>query len=202
MQAALQQAALPEPFRVLGRDLHPYTIGHDILLNLFESGFAIGSSKGPTFDDLLISVWICSHKNYASVFDALCSPFTRLKIKAWGIRCGLFDYGEAFDHFNKYIQANTAEPGYWIESRSNGGRPSGIPFSQFLKVTMRREFGMSESEALDTPYCQANFNYLTILETGGKIRLMSQEDMTAIQMANDPDIERKLQALAQRICAN
>jgi hypothetical protein len=202
MQAALQQAALPEPFKVLGKNLHPYTLGHDILLGLFESGFAVGAATPPTFEDLLISTWICSYRYYADVFDALCSPLTRLKLKAWGIRCGLFDIGEAFAHFQKYISANTVEPDYWVENPRGGGRPSGIPFSQFLKVTMRREFGMSEQEALDTPYCQASFNYLTLLESNGKIRLMSDVDKAAITAATDPEIDRKLQALAQRIASN
>lgn len=203
MQAALKQAALPEPFKVLGKKLHPYTIGHDVLLGLFESGFAVGATTPPTFEDLLVSVWICSHRDYDTVFEALCSPATRLKLKIWGVRCGLFDIGEAFAHFQKYVQTHTVEPDYWVENpRGGNNRPSGIPFSQFLKVTMRREFGMSEQEALNTPYCQANFNYLTLLEGNGKIRLMSEGEKAAVTAANDPELERKLAALAQRLQNN
>lgn len=202
MQAAFQQAALPEPFKVLGKNLHPYTIGHDILLGLFESGFAVGSRTPPTFEDLLISVWICSHSTYGSVFDAMCSPLTKIKLKAWGIRCGLFDIGEAFQHFQKYITRNTLEPDYWVENPKSGGTPSGIPFSQFLKVTMRREFSMSEEEALNTPYCQAHFNYLTLLEGNGKIRFMADQEKEAIRLASDPEMERKLAALAHRLAHN
>lgn len=202
MQAALHQAALPEPFKVLGKNLHPFTLGHDILLNLFESGFAVGSSKQPTFDDLLISVWICSHKNYQDVFDALCSPLTKWKIKAWSLWCGLFDIGEAFVHFGNYISRSSAQPNYWIDNPREGGSVSGIPFSQFLKVTMRSEFGMGEAEALDTPYAQASFNYLTLLEGKGRIRFMSDMDEAAIQKASDPEFEKRLQALAQKLANN
>ena len=203
MIAAFQQAALPEPFKVLGKNLKPYTLGHDILLGVFESGFCRDIKTPPTYEDLIISTWVCSHLTYGSVCEQLHGRAIRAKLKLWGWRCGNFDLAEAYIHFSNYVNAHTQEPDYWVEQA--GGRnsaPSGMPFSQFLKVTMMREFGMKEHEALDTPYAQANANYLTILESNGRIRFMSEEDKAAVVAASDPELERKLQALAQRIGSN
>lgn len=213
MQAAFQQAALPEPFKVLGKHLYPYTIGHDILLTLFESCFAIDYSGIPPGDgpleavrvwnDLLISIWVCSHESHRDVIDELASPKLGKKLRKWGKKCGKFDADDALTHFKKYLAAHTVEPDYWIENpKSNGGRPSGIPFSQFLKVAMRREFGMSEDDALDTPFCQANFNYLTLLESNGKIRFMSDAEKSAVDSANDPKVEKMLAKMAQQFAKN
>lgn len=214
MQAAFQQAALPEPFKVLGKNLKPYTLGHDILLGLFESGFcrgkkfaasestgtAIDPFLGP-FEDLMISVWICSFDTYAEAICHLQKKLRKKHLKKWAKKCGRFDLGEAYIHFFKYIAAHTEEPAYWVEDHGRGA-PSNQPFAQFLKVMLMREFGMKEHEALDTPYAQAYWNYLTILENGGRIRFMSQADEAAVKAANDPELERKLQALAQRMAHN
>lgn len=135
MQAAFQQAAIPKPFQVLGRTLYPYTLGHDILLGLVDSCFAIGSKAHigddpleaiNRWNDLLISVWICSHESYESAFKTFCSPFTWLKVRLWAWRCGKFDMAAQLEKFKAYIETNTSEPEYWIESKT-GGKQSGIP---------------------------------------------------------------------------
>jgi hypothetical protein len=202
MQAAFQQAALPEPFTVLGKKLKPFTLGHDILLGVFESGFCRDVKTAPTCEDLLISTWICSFQNYQAVWEQLQNPALGKVLRKWGKSCGYFDVGEAFIAFSKYIHSHTLEPNYWVEDSGRGGRASDMPFSQFLKVTLMREFGMKEQEALDTPFAQAHWNYLTFLESNGGIRFMADADADAIKMASDPEVEKKLQALAQRIAHN
>lgn len=202
MLAAFQQAALPEPFKVLGKNLAPYTLGHDILLGVFESGFCRDIKAPPTYEDLIVSTWVCSHRSYGAVLEQLEGRTIRMKLRLWGWRCGNFDLAEAYIHFSNYINAHTQEPPYWVEERGNNGGPLGMPFSQYLKVTMMREFGMKEHEALDTPYAQAHANYLTILESNGRIRFMSETDRRAFDAANDPELDRKLQALAQKVAHN
>jgi hypothetical protein len=201
MQAAFQQAALPEPFTVLGKKLKPYTLGHDILLGVFESGFCRDVKTPATFEDLLLSVWVCS-MDAPSVWEHLQNPRLGKTLRKWGKQCGLFDVSEAYVAFSNYINAHTETPAYWVEDRNGGGSPSDIPFSQFLKVQLMREFGMKEHEALDTPYAQACLNYLTILEGNGRIRFMSEGDKAAIRAASDPELDKKLQALAQRMAHN
>jgi hypothetical protein len=207
MTAAFQQAALPEPFKVLGKDLAPYTLGHDILLGLFESSFCRGVSlpqESPfryalLADDLPISVWVCSHAHYSDVYEKLQSPEIRDELKKWGKSCGEFDVPAACITFERYLKDNTQEPGYWVEDAGRGRGGSSVPFSHYLKVVLMREFGLKEHEALDTPYAQALWNYLTILEGQGRIRFMSDDDSAALNAAMDPELDRKLQALAARV---
>lgn len=199
MQAAFQQAAFPKPFKVLGKKLHPYTLGHDILLGAFESGFCRDVRTKPTFDDLLISVWICSHDTHEKATRSFLRPFAKFRIWLWGKLCGKFDIGEAFVSFGEYIAEHTTEPEYWIEKHSDsGGAPSGNPYSQFLKVVMMRDLGMTEQQALDTSYSAAEMGFLTTLESAGKIRMFSDSDREAVRGVNDPEQRKKLEEWARK----
>ena len=197
MQAAFQQAATP--FRVLGLKMQPYTLGHDWLLYTLDSGFCRETNKPPTYDDLLISVWICAQKDHVAAIQRLAKPITRIWITLWSLYCGKFDVGEAFATFHEYIKAQTPDVEYWIESQGTKKPQSGTPFFQVLKVSMMRDMGMSEAEAWSTRYADAHLNFLTLLENMGKIRLISDHEKSVIAAANDPEQQRKLQEWADKV---
>ena len=54
------QAAIPEPVTLLGQRLHPFSLGHYILLERFKSPFLLGGSADVT--DLFTAVLICCNK--------------------------------------------------------------------------------------------------------------------------------------------
>lgn len=199
--AAYFEAAIPEPFRVLGRKLQPFTLGHQILLERFDSSFSIGAEKAPTFEDLIFSVYICSYSYPVALRkvtqNTLFACFAiRLEMKLWSWRCGKFDVIEAMMFFREYVNAHSKEPAFWVEQK-RGSASSGIPFIQFLKVKLEQELGYTEAEALCTPYQIAVWNYLTHLEGKGVIRFVSPEDQAAIESITP--MEAKLGALARRV---
>lgn len=197
MSAAYHDAAIPEPFRVLGLSLKPFTLGHQLLLERFESSFALGSTKEPTYEDLILSVFLCSF-TWERAVKVLSSRFLKLRLKLWGWFCGSFDVAEAMDFFARYLGAHSKQPDYWVEQKS-GPSNSGVPFIQFLKVKLEQDLGYTEAEALGTPYQIAIWNYLTFLESKGVIKFVSQADLDLIALAKSAEMEAKMQAIAEKM---
>ncbi len=150
MNAGYLLAAIPEPFTILGQRLKPFCLGHDLLFQRFGINFATTSEESPEYADLIAAVLICAN-TYEGGLSALTSRWLPLKLKVWGYRCGKFDVGAKIKLFQDYIEANTKQPDYWSE-REGGSRAPGAPIVQSMKVTMMSEFGMSESDALNTPF--------------------------------------------------
>lgn len=181
MHAAFQNAATPEPFRVMGRKMQPFCIGHQILLERFESPYAVGSSNDKTWDEFLFAVWVCSH-TYQDFVKSLSSVFTGLRVKLWSFRCGKFDVGEAQTYFDRYLSGHTAEPVYFFEE-NHGCREIGMPWGQYLKMSVQEKLGLTEMEAVDFPYRQAQLFYLSQLSERSVINFATERDMQLFEMA-------------------
>ena len=180
MHAAFLEAAAPEPFRVLGRNLKPFTIGHQLLLERFESGYAVGSTVSPSWDDFIFSVWTCS-QSYADVLKALASRVTLVRVYLWSKRCGKFDVREAQQFFNQYLEANTSEPMYFYDD-TKAGDALGIPWGLYLKQMVQEKLHLNEAEAVNYPYRQASLLYLRQLAERGMIKFGTDHDI-ALQEA-------------------
>jgi len=206
MKAAFSLAAIPEPYRVLGRNLQPFTLGHQILLERFESSFAVGSQKqaddSNIYGDLILSVFLCSFP-FEEALRQLNSRFLKLKLWAWGKLCGRFDLLEAIEFFQTYIEEHSREPEFKVISNGNEAQfDSAIPFSQFLKVKLEQELGRSPAEALNTVYSAAIIDYLTAMEGKGLIRFVSEEEKALHEVANDPEVNARIEAWAKKVMAS
>jgi hypothetical protein len=190
MDAAFSQAAAPEPFRVLGRNLKPYTIGHQLLLERFESGYAVGSTVTPTWDDFLFSVWICS-QSYAEVLRALNARFTFVRVALWSRRCGKFDVPEAQEFFRRYMHANTSEPLYFKEDGPHNCSEIAMPWGLFLKQYTQERLHLRESEVVDYPYIDANLLYLRHLAERGALKLATKTDLQLIAAVKRMDAQQR-----------
>lgn len=192
------EAAVPEPFTVLGRKLLPFSVGHQILLEKFGSSYALGYTEAPGYSDLILSVFICSH-TFEENLKQLKSRHLSLRLKLWGWYCGKFDVIEAMLFFRKYLDAHTNWPKrFWIE-RGTGGSSSGSPFIQSLKVRLQKDLGYSEAEALNAPYQMALWNYLTNLENQGVIRLFSDRDEAMLEASQNDELARQVEAIGRAV---
>lgn len=200
MIAAISQAAIKQPFKVLGRNLKPFSLWHQLFLDASENGFALGSANKPTYHDLISAVFFCSF-DYSAGLEQLASRFIGTKMAYWAWRAGNFDVMEAISDFYSYMEAHTNTPAYWVEDgHFKSGGKSGVPYAQFLKVKMMQELGMSEVEALNTAYNDAIINHLTILEAKGAIRFVTEDDEALIIKARS--MEARLQEIAAKVRNN
>lgn len=174
--ASYATAALPEPFRILGLRLRPFSLGHYLLLQRF--GCACLNEPEPGAPpavipraDLILGVLICSmrHQEFLQFIEQ--KNFTR-EVRRWGQRAGLFELQPKSDLFRQYLAASLTEPDY-IPLRP--GDDTG-DWAQSLKLTLVTRLNHSEAEALDMPLSQALADYFKLAENEGLLRLLTPED--------------------------
>lgn len=168
--ASYATAALPEPFRILGLRLRPFSLGHYLLLQRFCP--AALAPERIELADLLLAVLICSlqHAEFLAFIEQ--KNFAR-EIARWGKRIGLFDVEEKSALFQLYLAASLREPDYLpLQPADEGG-----DWAQSLKLTLTTRLNHSEAEALDMPLSKALADYFKLAENEGLIRLLTAEDL-------------------------
>ena len=181
--------------RILGRTLKPYLVGHQVILETFECGFAVGAKTPPTFGDLILAVFVCS-RTPSQAFRALNSQWLSARLRLWGIPYTFSDPFEKMRMFKKYMDAHTMEPDFWVEEAARGSGGGAVPWGQFLKVKLTSEFGLSPDVAMETRYADALLSYCIVLESKGMIRMFSDFDRDFLEKAKR--LEPKLEELARK----
>lgn len=167
--ASYAHAAFPEPFRILGRRLRPFSLGHYLLLQRFGV-----NTESPDRSDLIVGVLICSmrHEEFLAFLEQ--NDFLE-ELRKWGKKIGLFDLAEKSALFNRYLNNSLREPDY---IPLQPGDDSG-DWAQNLKMTLTTRLGYSEAEALDLPLSKALADYYKLAEGEGLIRLITPEERAA-----------------------
>lgn len=201
MDAAYLKAAHPEPFRILGRDLRPFCIGHELLLQRFENKFSLESTEQPNEQDLLIAVYICSQP-YARGFSL--DNFTISK-RAW-----LFSrvFGPkyltaAIIRFHQYIEAHTEIPDFY-HTGDPQERTVGAPTIQAVKIARMANSTMTEDEVLNMPFSLAFWDHLTWLEGQGHIQIIDEAEKARQKERHEyaASMEEKILALKEKLFPN
>ena len=87
MNAAFLTAAIPEPFTILGRNLKPFSLGHELLFQRFGVNFSVESKDAPRYEDLILGVLLCSQE-FDQALLSLQSRGLPHRIKFWAWRGG------------------------------------------------------------------------------------------------------------------
>jgi hypothetical protein len=182
MQTAFLKAAIPEPFVILGKRLRPFSLGHELLLQRFENGFAIGSDRMPTIDDLVFAVWICSQP-YEDAIRSIQSPLMGLRLRLWGWRIGKADLMDKFDLMLSYITEACQRPEVWSkESAGSTGREMGTPSIQFLIMSATRN-GWSYRESMDMSYPLAVWLMSAEAERENRLEIVNDRERALMKAA-------------------
>jgi hypothetical protein len=188
MLAAYYTAAVPAPFRVFGRSLLPFSVGHEILFKASSNNFSMDAEKPPNFGDLLMGVWMCS-RQYSECVKSL---FHHRRMAAWfAIVSRCFRGEEELESWLRYLKHYRSFPDF---SRKGTGQRCaiGAPFEQILKVFLMETMHMSPEDALNYPYSWAMWDYLTHLEQNGAVFLIdSMEELEAQAKAFQEEIFKK-----------
>lgn len=180
MDAAYLKAAVPEPFTVLGKKLKPFCLGHELIFQRFGNKFSVESAESASLFDLLTSVHICSQPYSKDVsLDEFSIPF---RVKLYARLFGQKYITRAANLFAAYIESHTRIPDFYIK-----GKPSaesiGTPTLQSVKVSLMANLGLSEMEALNTPFSLAFWNHLSWLEAQGTIQIIDDAERARIATA-------------------
>ena len=205
MDAAYFQAAIPEPFRILGLKLKPLSLGRYLLLRRFNCAFVAEEEASAGVPDLLLGLVICSMRVDEFLAAAESHRLAR-DIRRWGrrvcprawISClpivgrwwrknHACDALEKMRLFQRYIQLGSVVPKYWDEGRDQ--RMSGSHWSHGVEVCLRGELGWSQEEINEAPLTKALADYFKFAENQGLVRLMSDYEIELIAAAERSERE-------------
>lgn len=188
-------AHVPEPTTILGLELRPLSLGHLILLNRVESAFAVGGTPG--YDDLAISVFICSRSyadSIAAFNDPMLSDFMRkwhdklTGADCWLVRLGLrqpqlIDLRKKCAEFAEYIKTHNQFPKYTYTPGDFGTLE--VPLEQIVKVALMRDMKFPESEILDRSWWICMWDFLTLRAMTNQVRIYHEDFESGIKEAQD-----------------
>lgn len=165
-------ASIPDPYRILGLRLRPFSLGHYLLMQRFGCNFLADDVSTATREDLILGVLICSMRHAEFLVFIEQKNFAK-EMVAWGKRIGLFDFPEKSGLFQKYLRASLDEPDYIELHPSQGGSGD---WAQNLKLVLVTKLFYTEADALDMPLSKALADYYKLAESEGAVRLITKED--------------------------
>src|SRR3954467_10158855 len=139
MSAAYFRAAIPEPFRILGLKLKPFSLGHYFTLKRFDSAFVADETRKATREELIFAVLVCSmdHRDFLEFIER--PRAVEKECKRWGKKCGIFDFPSKLELFKGYLAEGTKQPAFWIEENDN--EQSGSHWSQAVLSVLMSQGG-------------------------------------------------------------
>lgn len=185
------QAAVPEPFQILGLRLKTFTLGHYIILKRF--GFVCDSGEPITRQNLILGCLVCS-MGYREFLEFIETPGHEKEVIAWGELCGPFDLNEKLSLFYDYIAPAFEEPAFTIVGQTSDNPGD---WAQNLKLAMMLKLNATEDEILNRPLAGLRSDYFRIAEMEGLIRIQEKEDV-AIAEQNAAIIEAALKAHSEK----
>ena len=195
MDAAYLQAAIPEPYRILGIRLRSFSIGHLFLLHRHGCNF-ITAAKPPWIDDLILGILVCglSYEEGVSIFNDQSATDTQiakwrktcLVRRFFGIPFGMVrvDWVEKANLFRQYLDDAMKIPKAFVEEKT--GNSMGAPMWQTIRVSLLSQTSLTNSEILNMPLALAFWDYLTLGELKAQARIFNEpEHKELTEKAND-----------------
>jgi hypothetical protein len=167
---AFLKAAVPDPARILGVRLKPFSVGHNILLQ--REGCALVDGRPGQFSDLILGVSICS-RTFEEAVAFLSNPLrSALWLKWWGfkvwlaVRFGGKNLAESAGNFLAYVRDGSSSP--TPMQKDEGGSELHLPITALVLTTLQSRCGYSLSEAMNCPWGLALWQYAIVFTLEGK----------------------------------
>ena len=175
------KACIPEPFRVLGQRLKPFSLGHSFVLNRLRSPFAVAvSERVPSLGDLYFAVWVCRRK-YADAIKGLHDG-TFVKEVKWLKFVSRFKNTEAAKvMFMNYIVQAAKTPPVWYSKEGNS-KAMTMPHLLYLKFLLMGKLGYSEVQAMDIPLGEAVWTSVAYSESEGGSQFQTDSQISIREM--------------------
>lgn len=186
---------IPEPFRILGLQLLPLSLGRYRLLKRFHVAFVADGNAKAEPADLILGVVICAMR--CDEFLDLVNTFRlEAEIRRWSRTINphawigylpligkrwrnkhSFNLVEKMQLFQSYIQDAQRIPAY--RELEPNSQTSGAHWSHGLEVTLRSEVGWSQEEINEQPLSKAISDYFKFCENKGLLQLLTEDEVAA-----------------------
>lgn len=192
-EAAYLRAAFPDAVRVLGQDLEDYSLCHEMLLRQQRNVFVLPREELDQADPdgerilthLFLATYVCCH-SYPEVRKALRRPDLKAIGQKWRARAKDEGVNEAAEvrRFKCYVlKGQYCPPFDPIPQRGRKRFSPGAPWLLLLLKTLVGPLNFSRIDALNLPYPEAQFLYLSYWESQGTVRLLTNEDERKVHKA-------------------
>ena len=198
-ERAYVDAAIPEPFTILGLRLRPLSIGHLILLHRLESPFVVSSAPGATISigDLALACLVCS-KDWLSGVELLEEEDLAKALFKWGLRATRqhgwrilcpwlyqqIDLEQKLGLFSDYLKYHRDGPCYSVEDGKS--RSINCPAWQVIRMVLLSRTTLTDREILDRPYRLCVTDFLTLRAIEGQVTFFDYDELQEAQrLANE-----------------
>jgi hypothetical protein len=177
--AAFTRAAVPEPYRILGRRMLPFFLGHEILFQRFNVAWSIENPGVPEYPDLIMGVLICSRPP-EQMLTEMKSRWFPLRLWAWGKICGAFDPFAKARLFRDYMREGRDIPQIW--DKTGNARVQKTSMAEALYSMLRIQRGKSHTEAMNTELWPLLRSIVADAEARGAVDIRDDsDDLTAAE---------------------
>lgn len=190
------EAAIPDPYQILGVELLPLSIGRYRLLKRFGCGFVADQETKVGIPDLLLGILICSMpcreflselatdgfpkmiRRWARVIRAAPPWWYRIfpigALRRWWLRNHSFNFIQKIQLFQRYIEDAQRTPHFIPLTNASD---SWSHWSTNVEGIVRSEFNWSSEEIDESPLSKALADYFQWLEREGHIVILTDEDL-------------------------
>lgn len=175
---------LPEPYRIMGISLKPFTLGHYFLLQKFGCGFVSDNPENKCdITDLIVGIAICSH-DYSDFEQKYSSGKIFKWLNSWGKQLNkqlnkqdCFNLLEKFELFKQYIKTSCHVPMYWKNQDESESVEKGAHWSAHLLNILTSKLNYTREKAFDLQMSNALTEYLVYCEAEGAITLIRDDEL-------------------------
>jgi hypothetical protein len=191
----------PEPTTLLSLKLRPFSLGHLILLHRIESAFVFGGL--PSYDDLALSVFICS-RTYEEAVAGFEDPGLRREMRRWAKKVhGItwwrpngkpIDLAEKWKLFHEYLNLNCIrlEAGKDYIADEENTRRVHLPVVHTVRVKLQSRMGFSDSEILNRPWSWCLFDYFVLADIADGIISMGHQEAAKAAISEAQAVAEKV----------
>lgn len=155
-------AVVPDPVRLLGLELQPFSAGHILLLHRIGNVFAVGGTISE--EHLAAAVFICHH-TFRDGIAALNDEETPRVMAKWKKKIRSVNVEESSAAFQEYVEAGSEFPLQYSPkpSKHKSSIPiTNLPAIHIVRCQLRHYFHISDEEFWDMPWGLAQWDYFTI----------------------------------------
>jgi hypothetical protein len=188
MNGKFYLAAIPEPYRILGLRLKPFSAGHILLLNRIENAFVTEA----TIDEaqLASAVFICSRSSEDGLASRDESKGTNAFMRSWrrelNKKRATVDLPAAIKLFSDYIRNGSNIPTYATKGEEGKPHRMDVPAIQVVKCSLLKTFGgMTESEFLNRPWGLCLWDFVTIRGIEGSLEVYQDDAIANAQAVGE-----------------
>lgn len=159
---AYWSAVIPEPVRLLGLELQPFSAGHILLLHRTGNVFAVGGEISE--EHLASAVFLCA-QTFRQAIDSLNDPKTPGWMRKWKRKIGSVNLHAASAAFQQYVKDGSDFP-LQYSAKPSKSKPSvaitNLPAVHIVRCQLKHYYHVSDAEFWDMPWGLAQWDYFTI----------------------------------------